>query len=110
MKKARLRAMLQVFGIAALASAISAAPASAQSSDDCRCVDPQGNAIENCSCFRASPLRGFLQGLAPQADARPRIGISVDAQQSARMMRAAPGSPPSSKTVRQKRPEFVWAT
>ena len=84
MKKARLRAMLHVFGIAALASAISAAPASAQSSDDCRCVDPQGNAIENCSCFRASPLRGFLQGLAPQADARPRIGISVDAQQSAR--------------------------
>ncbi len=84
MKKARLRVMLHVFGIAALASAISVAPASAQNSDDCRCVDPQGSAIENCSCFRASPLRGFLQGFAPQADARPRIGISVDAQQSAR--------------------------
>ena len=84
MKKARLRVMLHVFGIAALASAISAAPASAQNSDDCRCVDAQGNAIENCSCFRASPFRGFLQGFALQADARPRIGISVDPQQSAR--------------------------
>jgi membrane-associated protease RseP (regulator of RpoE activity) len=79
MKKARLRVMLHVF-----AFAISAATASAQTSDDCRCVDPQGTAIENCSCFRASPFQGFLQGFAPQADARPRIGISVDAQQSAR--------------------------
>jgi hypothetical protein len=84
MKKARLRVMLNVLGIAAITTAISAAPASAQNSDDCRCVDPQGNAIENCSCFRASPLQGLLQVFAPQADTRPRIGISVDTQQSAR--------------------------
>ena len=84
MKKARLRAMLQVFGIALLATVISAAPASAQSSDECRCVDRDGNEIENCSCFSVSPLRGLIQGLAFSTDSRPRIGISVDPQQSAR--------------------------
>ncbi len=84
MKKARLRAMLQVLGIAVLAAAISAAPASAQNSDDCRCVDRDGDAIENCSCFSASRLRGLIQGLVPTVDGRPRIGISVDPQQSAR--------------------------
>ena len=84
MKKTRLRAMLQVFGIAVLASTVSAAPASAQNSADCRCVDRDGNQIENCSCFGVSPLRGLIQGLVPTADARPRIGLSVDPQQSAR--------------------------
>jgi membrane-associated protease RseP (regulator of RpoE activity) len=84
MKKARLRAMLQVFGVAVLATVISAAPASAQTSDDCRCVDRDGNEIENCSCFSVSPLRGLIQGLAFSTDSRPRIGISVDPQQSAR--------------------------
>jgi hypothetical protein len=47
-------------------------------------VDPQGNAIENSSCFRANPLQAFVRGLTPQADARPRIGISVDLQGSAK--------------------------
>ena len=84
MKMARLRVMLQLFSIAALASTISAAPASAQNSGDCRCVDRDGNEIENCSCFGVSPLRGLVRGFAPVTDARRRIGISVDPQQSAR--------------------------
>ena len=65
MKKARLRVIPHVFGIAVLASAIWAAPTSAQNSDDCRCVDPQGNAIENCSSFRTNPLQGFVRGFRP---------------------------------------------
>ncbi len=84
MKKARLKVMLRVCGIAALASTISAAPASAQNSDDCRCADRDGNEIENRSCFGVSPLRELVRRFTPRADARPRIGISVDPRQSAR--------------------------
>ena len=84
MKKVCLKVMLRVCGIAALASAISAAAASAQSSDDCRCVDPDGNEIETCSYLDVSPLRELVRGFAPMSDSRPRIGISVDRRQSAR--------------------------
>jgi len=69
--------------VAALAFTLSAAPAAAQGTDDCRCVDRDGNAIENCSCFRAPDVRAFVAPLW-QSDERPRLGISVDANQSAR--------------------------
>ncbi len=83
MKKTRLSSLLTLSSMAVFAFASSAAPASAQNRDDCRCFDRSGDEIENCSCFGASPQfqwRGFTQ----QAKAQPRIGISVDAGQTAR--------------------------
>ena len=85
MKKVRLKLMLRVCGIAAAASTISAATASAQNTADCRCVDRDGNEIETCSCFDVSPLRELVRGFAPTTGARPRIGIYVDQRQSARI-------------------------
>ena len=67
----------------ALTLAAFAAPAAAQQSQDCRCVDGSGNEIESCSCFRTPRIDGWAQGFAFLAS-RPRLGISVDAQQSAR--------------------------
>jgi hypothetical protein len=83
MKKARLGSLLTLSSMAVFAFASSSAPASAQNRDDCRCVDRNGDEIENCSCFGASPQFQW-RGFAQQANAQPRIGISVDAGQSAR--------------------------
>jgi len=102
MKKARLRAMLQVLGIAVLAAAISAAPASAQNADDCRCVDRDGDAIENCSCFSVSPLRGLIQGLVPTVDARSTRSRAPETTP------AAHGSRHSWTTVPLTRQGFTW--
>lgn len=50
---------------------------------ECRCVDADGNEIENCSCFRTPQIEGLLSryGMAQQ---RPRLGVSVDQGQPAR--------------------------
>ncbi len=83
MKKARLSSLLTLSSMAVFAFASSAAPASAQNRDDCRCFDRSGDEIENCSCFGVNPQFQW-RGFAQQANAQPRIGISVDAGQSAR--------------------------
>ena len=57
------------------------APAYAQDVEACRCVDRDGNEIENCTCFPAPRIQGIL---ASFGSARPRIGVSVDINQSAR--------------------------
>ena len=44
---------------------------------ECRCVDADGEPIENCTCFRMPRVE---MALAPFA-ARPRLGISVDSDQ-----------------------------
>ncbi|MDX1493458.1 MAG: PDZ domain-containing protein [Longimicrobiales bacterium] len=44
---------------------------------DCRCVDRQGNEIENCTCFRM-PRMESLPALAFFSDRRARLGISLD--------------------------------
>jgi S1-C subfamily serine protease len=77
------RLVLRTGALTAFALAIAAGPAAAQSSDDCRCVDQDGNPIERCTCFRAPRIEGFGAFFGPR-DARPRIGISVDVGQSAR--------------------------
>ncbi len=50
-------------------------------SAECRCVDADGNEIEDCTCFR-SPRVDFAPALALFADQRPRLGISVDVSAS----------------------------
>ncbi len=75
--------MGRVSAVAALSLAISAAPAAAQSTRDCRCVDLDGNEVERCTCFRTPDVEGLIQSLG-FTDARPRLGISVDVRQSAR--------------------------
>ena len=53
-----------------------------QSRESCRCVDVDGNEIENCMCFRAPRIDGILGAIG--FDSRPRLGISVEVTQGAR--------------------------
>ena len=69
--------------VGALALAASTASAAApQADDDCRCVDRDGNQIEDCSCFR---MPRFDTMITPFSSARPRLGISVDASQGSQL-------------------------
>lgn len=67
---------LSLLAVGAQLPAPSAAVAQDQSAE-CRCVDADGNEIENCTCFRA-PRVDLAPALALFADQRPRLGISVD--------------------------------
>jgi len=66
---------------------MAAAPAEAQvviggDAVECRCVDRDGNRIENCTCFRTGdfPLRSYtLSGLG--LDRRAQIGVYIDMEQ-----------------------------
>jgi S1-C subfamily serine protease len=51
--------------------------AAAQTSDDCRCVDADGNAIADCTCFRAPRF----EAMTMLGFDRPRLGISVSSEQ-----------------------------
>lgn len=54
-------------------------PVSAQDErESCRCVDADGNEIENCTCFHAPSLDGVMPRLALFGDRRARLGISLD--------------------------------
>jgi membrane-associated protease RseP (regulator of RpoE activity) len=51
-----------------------------QTREECRCVDADGNAIADCTCFRAprpEAVAPFAFGLA-----RPRLGINVSTEQA----------------------------
>jgi hypothetical protein len=48
-----------------------------QSQVECRCVDADGNALDDCTCFR---MPRFDMAFAPLAP-RPRLGISVESDQ-----------------------------
>jgi hypothetical protein len=69
----------------ALVLGTGAAPVSAvqTTTDDCRCVDADGDAIADCTCFRAPRVEAF----APLAWGlnRPRLGINVSASQSSEL-------------------------
>lgn len=67
---------LAVTALPGEAEAARAAP-QAQQDVECRCVDRDGNAIEDCSCFRMPDVEAIM---APFA-ARPRLGLSVSADQ-----------------------------
>lgn len=52
--------------------------------EDCRCVDRDGNEIEDCTCFRTPRISRVLpRTLAIFGDSRPRLGISVDVSEEA---------------------------
>lgn len=72
-------------GTAAVVGTPLATPVAAQSqSTECRCVDRDGNEVENCTCFRTPGVPGLVSQLTTRSE-RPRLGISVDAGQSARL-------------------------
>jgi hypothetical protein len=69
-----------------LALALASAPvAGQQDRDECRCVDADGGEIENCRCWRTPGLDGLASALSFFGDDRPRLGVSVDPMQSARL-------------------------
>jgi hypothetical protein len=72
-------------GLAALvALALSAAPGAAQEMEtECRCVDPDGNRIERCTCFQAPDVEGMIAQFRAMSSGTPRLGISIDPTQGA---------------------------
>ena len=54
-----------------------------QERTECRCVDADGNVLDNCSCFRPPQIEGLLSryGVMQQC---PRLGVSVHQGQAAR--------------------------
>jgi hypothetical protein len=56
--------------------------AAQQEREACRCVDADGNEIENCTCFRSPRMESFMP-LISMRDRQPRLGVSVDARQEA---------------------------
>ncbi len=74
----------KALALSVLALAAAAVPAAAQQSgDDCRCVDADGNAIADCACFRTPSFD--TMAFAPYAFGRPRLGISVSADQGSEL-------------------------
>jgi hypothetical protein len=73
--------------VAALGMMTTAPGASAQDADrDCRCVDSDGNPIENCTCFVMPDVpRAMVFGRGdfawPSPPNRPRLGITVSGEQ-----------------------------
>jgi hypothetical protein len=77
--------------LAALGMMTTAQGASAQNADrDCRCVDADGNPIENCSCFVMPDVPNMPRAMAfgpggnfawPTPPNRPRLGITVSGEQ-----------------------------
>lgn len=85
----KMKSGLRVVGALALGAVAFAgtplvSPVSAQvERTECRCVDRDGNDVEDCTCFRSPRIEGLLSQLATRPSG-PRLGISVDAGQSAR--------------------------
>jgi len=72
--------MIVVGALVAIASPADGSAARPQQDDvECRCVDANGDPIEDCSCFR---LPRFEMAFAPFA-VRPRLGLSVSTDQGA---------------------------
>jgi len=87
--KTMKRALMATYAVLLPAVAMTSATAlvhplqAQQERTECRCVDADGAALDNCSCFRTPQIEGLLTryGIAQQ---RPRLGVSVDQGQSAR--------------------------
>lgn len=79
------RAALAAAMLALATSVAGPSPVSAQDvRAECRCVDADGNEIENCTCFRGPRMNAYAPLLALQAG-QPRLGVTVSADQSARI-------------------------
>lgn len=90
MTKTRWLALVRPLGLVAIAAALTLTPVSAQDvrvRTECRCVDRDGNRVEQCSCVRAptppTAPSPFADAFVPSPN-RARLGISVDGRQSAR--------------------------
>ena len=77
-------------GIVAVGAVLLSAPGASLSAQDvsvtrdaCRCVDRDGNEIENCSCFRSIQPENMLARVFRFGDSRARIGVTLDPVQSA---------------------------
>jgi hypothetical protein len=57
--------------------------AAQQERDECRCVDAEGNEIEGCHCFLTPRLDRLAAAISSFGHTPPRLGISVDPNQSA---------------------------
>lgn len=74
----------RVFAFGVLATVLTATATSAQQNQqqqrqqnqECRCVDADGNPIDNCTCFRMPDVEAMVRPFA-----RPRLGISVTTSQ-----------------------------
>lgn len=105
-------------GLAALALMAAATDTFAQTVDgDCRCVDADGNAIENCTCFVMPDVPAMPEVMAwgPDGDfalsfssARPRLGVSVSTgqedsydAQGAHVTRVMEGGPAAEAGIRE---------
>jgi len=69
--------------VLAPASSLFAQDVSITTSEACRCVDTDGNEIENCTCFRSIGPEAILARVLPFGDSRARIGITVESGQNA---------------------------
>lgn len=80
------RALL--FTLLAVAAAVPGAAVDLTAQEDrdvrreCRCVDRDGNAIENCRCFRAMAPDADVFGRLTPVRQRARLGITLDPAQS----------------------------
>lgn len=76
--------MTACLAIAMSGVVVTAVAAQEEEAEDCRCVDRDGNEIEDCTCFRAPRITQVLpRSLAIFSDSRPRLGISVDVSDEA---------------------------
>lgn len=81
-----------LFGLFLMGAALIAAPLTSLSAQDvsvttgeaCRCVDSDGNEIENCSCFRSVGPESFFSRMSLFGESRARIGITLEPSQDAR--------------------------
>lgn len=84
MKSAWIGLAGRCWTMAALMAAITVTSLSAQQDrEECRCVDTDGNEIENCTCFRTPNMERMFSVFGADSS-RPRLGISINASQSAR--------------------------
>jgi membrane-associated protease RseP (regulator of RpoE activity) len=69
----------RLLAVGVLGASLGAAPVRGQQNDrtqDCRCVDSAGKAIDNCTCFRMPDVQAMVRPFT-----RPRLGISVSTSQ-----------------------------
>jgi len=87
------RTLRAVLALGALAAAGTLVQAQAQAQDarprvraerdDCRCVDRDGNPIENCTCFRTPDVPAIMARVSPLFGSRARLGIRITEERDA---------------------------
>jgi len=80
---------LGLSGLVAVGTVLASAPGTSLLAQDvdvsreaCRCVDTDGNEIEDCTCFRTVRPEGMYARLFPLGESRARIGITLEPTQA----------------------------